>query len=57
MVTKELSSRVSRVVNDIEDLARLLCVFRPKPATDSDGSRPQIPTQGGHLFLTRGGAS
>jgi hypothetical protein len=26
------------------------CVFRGKSATDSDGSRPPIPIQVGHLF-------
>ncbi|GFO57623.1 hypothetical protein GMSM_46300 [Geomonas sp. Red276] len=26
------------------------CVFRGKPATDSDRSRPPIPIQAGHLF-------
>ncbi len=31
----------------LEDLMRL-CVFRPKPATDSDASRPPIPTERGH---------
>lgn len=25
-----------------------ICVFRPKPATDSDASRPPIPTERGH---------
>ena len=24
------------------------CVFRPKPATDSDASRPPVPTERGH---------
>jgi len=26
----------------------LPCVFRPKPAADSDASRPPIPTERGH---------
>ena len=25
-----------------------VCVFRPNPATDSDASRPPIPTERGH---------
>jgi hypothetical protein len=29
---------------------RVECVIRAKPATDSDGSRPPIPTQAGHPF-------
>lgn len=32
------------VQNDIE----VNCVFRPKPATDSDASRPPVPTERGH---------
>jgi hypothetical protein len=26
------------------------CVFRPKPASDSDAIRPPIPTEVGHPF-------
>jgi type I restriction enzyme, R subunit len=27
---------------------QVYCVFRPKPATDSDASRPPVPTERGH---------
>lgn len=30
------------------DRTRYECVFQPKPATDSDASRPPIPTERGH---------
>jgi transposase len=29
---------------------RLECVIRAKPATDSDATRPPVPTEVGHLF-------
>jgi hypothetical protein len=29
------------------------CVFRPKPATDSDANRPLIPTEAGHPFRSK----
>ena len=31
-----------------EDIHLDYCVFRPNPATDSDASRPPIPTERGH---------
>ena len=31
-----------------KDYLRKACVFRPKPATDSDASRPPVPTERGH---------
>src|SRR5437870_2164026 len=29
------------------------CVFRGKPATDSDANRPLIPTEAGHRFRSK----
>ncbi len=43
-----------RPVNECNDLSSsgprmcAWCVFRPNPATDSDASRPPIPTERGH---------
>ncbi|MBH0184682.1 MAG: sel1 repeat family protein [Nitrospira sp.] len=36
------------VKQDFFQAVDLYCVFRPKPATDSDASRPPIPTERGH---------
>jgi len=43
-------SRVMRVRGNAMQQQRTAgdCVFRPKPATDSDASRPPIPTERGH---------
>jgi hypothetical protein len=38
----------SRPFKDQSWMWRNGCVFRPKPATDSDASRPPVPTERGH---------
>jgi hypothetical protein len=35
---------------DIFEVVDVICVFRGKPATDSDGKRPLIPIESGHRF-------
>ena len=37
----------------IEGTRCMTCVIRAKPATDSNASRPPIPTQAGHPFRSK----